>query len=208
MVPLVGYFLDVPEDIRIRILLALDNVSLLRCKLVSIVKSPITVSYILLTDRYHIQLCHGIRALINTTIELEYKLALARAGRVELNQSPLSISDRLRALRTLDATVSGEDTMPFIQLPDEVTPHWPGVADGFIPYLANNKLDLVLWRPALPLYHTLEEKRIIPAVSKSHAQAVIGALAADISQDLLVFSRPARPEMLVVFAKVTLTESC
>lgn len=54
MVPLVGYFLDVPEDIRIRVLLALDNVSLLRCKLVGIMKLAITMSYITLTD------CHRI----------------------------------------------------------------------------------------------------------------------------------------------------
>ena len=99
--------------------------------------------------------------------------------------------------------------MLFIQLPDEVTPHWPGVTDGFIPYLTNNQLDLALWRPALPLHHAPEEKRIVPAISKSRGQAVMGALAVDISQDLLVFSRPARPEMSVVHIKgMILTELC
>ncbi|KAM5535117.1 hypothetical protein V8D89_011203 [Ganoderma adspersum] len=152
-------------------------------------------------DRFHTQLCRGIRDLIDNTVEIEYKLALARAGKVGLGQSHLCIADRLRSVQTLCTAAFPLDALPFIQLPDEVIPHWPGVTDGFIPYLTNNRLDLVLWRPVPPIRGVREERRSIPAIM-SHLSdslqvppAVMGALAVDISQDLFVFTRPARPEI-------------
>ncbi|KAI1783739.1 hypothetical protein LXA43DRAFT_305936 [Ganoderma leucocontextum] len=180
MAPSASRLLDIPEDVRIRILLALDTISLLRCK----------------------RLCRDIRDLLNNAIEVEYKLALARAGRVELGQSRLCIADCLRALRTLCTTVFPLNALPFILLPDEVIPHWPGVTDGFIPYLANYRLDLVLWRPPLPLCDPpTGQRKSVPAVmshiseSRNVPKAVMGTLTVDIAQDLLVFSRPARPEI-------------
>ena len=154
------------------------------------------------------QLCRGIRDLIDNTVEIEYKLALARAGRIELGQSHLCIADRLQALETLYTTVFPLDALPFIQLPDEIIPHWPGVTDGFIPYLTNNRLDLTLWRPVAPIRGVREERRSIPAIM-SHLSdsfkippAKMVALAVDLAQDLFVFSRPARPEMCVVFGLI------
>ena len=91
--------------------------------------------------------------------------------------------------------------LPFIQLPDEVTPHWPGVTDGFIPYLTDNDSDLVLCRLALPTHSVPEQRRDIPAVMSHISEppvvpkVVMGALAVDIAQDLLVFSRPAQQDM-------------
>ncbi len=151
----------------------------------------------------YMQLCRVIRDLINNTIEIEYKLALARAGKAELGQSCLCIADRLQTLQTLCTTAFPLDALPFIRLSDEVIPHWPGVTDGFIPVLTNNRLDLVLWRPALPVRGAREERRSIPAImshlsnSPKVPPAVMGTLAVDIAQDLFVFSRPGRPEMWV-----------
>ncbi|KAM5535118.1 hypothetical protein V8D89_011204 [Ganoderma adspersum] len=174
MAPFVSRLLDIPEDIRIHILFTLDTVSLLRCK----------------------RLCRDIRNLIDNTVELEYKLALARAGRVERGQSRLCIVDRLRALESLRTTRFSLDTLPFILLSNEINPHRPGVTDGFIPYLTNNSSDLVLWRPSFPSRDAPEEKRHIPAVMSPQVPATeIGTLAVDIAQDLLVFSRSARPDI-------------
>ncbi len=154
---------------------------------------------------YIMQLCRDIRDLINNTVEIEYKLALAHAGRVELGQTRLCIADRLRALQTLRTTVFPVRVLPFIQLPDEVTPHWPGVTstvtDGFIPYLTDNDSDLVLWRPALPALSAVEQRRDVPAVMSHVSEppvvpnVVMGALAVDFAQDLFVFSRPAQQDM-------------
>ena len=196
MTPSASYLLNIPEDVCIRILLALDFASLSRCKRVSTAHLhkflPLTVCA---------QLCRGIRDLIDNAVEIEYKLALARAGKIELGQSPLCIADRLRALEALYITAFPLDALPFIQLPDGVFPHWPGVTDGFIPYLTNNRLDLTLWRPVAPIRGVREERRSIPAIM-SHLSdslrvppAKMVALAVDFAQDLFVFSRPARPEM-------------
>ncbi|PIL33874.1 hypothetical protein GSI_03580 [Ganoderma sinense ZZ0214-1] len=159
-------------------------------------------------QRRLLSLCRGIRDLINNTVEIEYKLALARAGKVQLGQSRLCIADRLRALhwQNPSATTAAPfslDALPYIPLPDGVFPHWPDVTDGFIPYLTDNHLDLVLWRPILSPgpRGAREERRSIPAIM-SHLSdsprvppAVMGAVAVDVAQDLLVFSRPARPEI-------------
>ncbi|KAM5535120.1 hypothetical protein V8D89_011206 [Ganoderma adspersum] len=179
MAPSTSWLLNSPEDVRIHILLSLDIVSLLRCK----------------------RLCHAITDLIDNTVELEYRLALAHAGRVEVGQSRLCIADRLRAFKNLWANGFSLRTLPFISLPDGIDPQWLGVADGFIPSLANNSSDLILWRPAFPSKDAPEERREIPAVmshlptSPQASDVEMGALAMDLSQDLLAFSRPAQPNI-------------
>nr|VWP00281.1 Succinate-semialdehyde dehydrogenase (EC [Ganoderma boninense] len=151
-------------------------------------------------------LCRGFRDVINGTVEIKYKLALARAGKVELGQSRLCIADRLEALRTPYTTTAALslDALPFIPLPDEVVPHWPDMTEGFIPFLTNYRADLVLWRPVLHPgpRSAQEERRSIPRIMRHLLEdsfrippAVMCALAVDLAQDLLVFSRPARPEI-------------
>ncbi|PIL33873.1 hypothetical protein GSI_03579 [Ganoderma sinense ZZ0214-1] len=146
-------------------------------------------------------LCRAIRDLIDNTVELQYKLALARAGRVEVGQSKLCIADRLRALENLCTNGFSLPTVPFIMLPDDIDPRWPAVTDGFIPYLANNSSDLVLWRPTFPSEDAPEERRDVPAVM-SHLstppqvpEAKMGTLAVDVAQGLLVFTRAAQPDI-------------
>ena len=93
--------------------------------------------------------------------------------------------------------------MPFIQLPEGIDPQWLGVADGFIPSLTNNSSDLILWRPSFPCKDAREERREIPGVmshlptspSPQASDVEMGALAMDLSQDVLAFSRPAQPNV-------------
>ena len=118
-----------------------------------------------------------------------------------MGHTRLCIADRLQAFKNLWEDGCSLRTLPFIQLPEGIDPQWLGVADGFVPSLTNNSSDLILWRPSFPSKDAPEERREIPGVmshlptSPLASDMEMGALAMDLSQDVLAFSRPAQPNM-------------
>ncbi|KAI1794841.1 hypothetical protein LXA43DRAFT_88970 [Ganoderma leucocontextum] len=158
-------FLLLPTELRIKILLQLDNGSLTLCRSV----------------------CRDLTGLISSEVALQYKLELARAGMIDgpLGSSQTSLSERLEKVKAY-RTAWHSPTVVF----DKRFPQRPPrlrirpVTGGVLPY-STGLTGVDFWKPGSSLRGVSEVR--VPC-SQALQNMEFSSVSVDIGQDLVVLT--------------------